>query len=55
MLSYKEKALKVMAFTAKQSVLAPSKSPDENVTLGHKNTAELTINLNRHHSVKQRL
>ena len=44
-----------MAFVVMQFVPAQSKSPDENVTLGQKSTTELTVNLNRHHSIKQRL
>lgn len=47
--------LTATAFVVRQFILAQSKSPDENVTLGQKSTTKLTVNLNRHHSVKQRL
>lgn len=32
-----------------------SGSPEESMTLGQRSTSALTVNLNRHHSVKQRL
>ena len=53
MFSCKSK-LTAVAFVIMQFAPAQSKSPDENVTLGQKSTTELTVNLNRHHSIKQR-
>ena len=47
--------LTAVTFVIMQFAPTQSKSPDENVTLGQKSTTELTVNLNRHHSIKQRL